>query len=526
MTSLRRLAGLTVVGAAALALTRSSASPDAPTHAAALARVAAHGSEVASEAQPSQEAASEADDPRSPIYSRTILRSRAHAQERILGRDQGTEDAAGRIVPARRVALDEGQLPAPVNGNSLGSFVAVENEAALARFHAALDTLSTHPKQKNKVRIAVYGASHTQADIYSSYLRYYLQERFGNGGPGFVPLGMERGWSQHDFPVTSQGLLVEYVQNKGTPPHGRYGLSGSAAVAKASAWVRVEPRDGNEPELAASQYRLFYAAEPEGGEISLSVDGEEPLLLSTRSEQVEPRSQFFERPLGWHAVEVQALGEGSSRLFGISIERRQPGLVIDTLGIRGTRAATLLFWDQQLWEQPLRQRAPDLVILAYGTNETTDQRQPIQEYASSLALVLQRVRHTLSQASCLLVGPGDFPKAQGDGWVTRPRLLEIIAEQRRLAPQFGCGFWDAYSFMGGAGSMAEWARSNPRLGATDHIHLTTRGYVRMGMALGDAMMRAYDARHVPRPLRVAVQRESEGPDSGVRAAAGAGSDSL
>ena len=528
MTSVRRFAGLTIVGAAGLALTRSFATPEVSTHAAALANVAPHGSEAASEAQRRLEpgAASAAENPRAPVYSSAILRWRAHAQEHILGRDQGTEDATGRTVPARRVALDEGQLPTPVNGNSLGSFVPVENEAALAHFHAALDALSTHPEQKNKVRIAAYGASHTQADIYPSYLRYYLQERFGNGGPGFLPLGMERGWSQHDFAVKSHGLSVEYVQSKGTPPHGRFGLSGSAAVARPSAWARIEPREGNDPELAASQYRLFYAAEPEGGQISLSVDGEEPLLLPTHAEEVEPRSQYFERPLGWHAVEVRAQGEGPSRLFGIAIERRQPGLVIDTLGIRGTRAATLLFWDQALWEQPLKERAPDLVILAYGTNETTDQKQPIEEYASSLELVLQRVRHTLPEASCLLVGPGDFPKAQGEGWVTRPRLLEIIAEQRRLAPQFGCGFWDAYSFMGGAGSMAEWARSNPRLGASDHIHLTPRGYVRMGMALGDALLRAYDARHVPRALRVAVQRDSEGADSGVSAAAGAGSDSL
>lgn len=527
MTSVRRLAGLMVVGAAGLALTQSTAAPEAPTHA-ALASVAPRGSDAAPESQRPLEpgAASEGDDPRSPVYSSAILRWRAHAQERILGRDQGTQDATGHTVPARRVVIDEGQLPPPVNGNSLGGFVPVENEAALARFHGALDALSSHPDQKNKVRIAAYGASHTQADIYSSYLRYYLQERFGNGGPGFLPLGMERGWSQHDFSVKSHGVSVEYVQSKGTPPHGRFGLSGSAAVAKPNAWIRVEPRAGNDPDLAASQYRLFYAAEPEGGEISLSVDSEEPLLLPTRAAQVEPRSEFFERPLGWHALEIRALGEGPSRLFGISIERRQPGLVIDTLGIRGTRAATLLFWDQSLWEQALRQRTPDLVILAYGTNETTDQKQPIEEYVTSLELVLQRVRHTLPEASCLLVGPGDFPKAQGDGWVTRPRLLEIIAAQRRLAPEFGCGFWDAYSFMGGAGSMAEWARSTPRLGATDHIHLTPRGYVRMGMALGDALLRAYDARHVPRALRVAVQRAIDGSDSEVSAAAGAGSDSL
>ena len=536
MTSVRRLAGLAAVGAAGLALTRSSASPEPPKHAAALAAVAPRNHEGTAEAERGLEPALgvrgapaegvDLADAREPVYTSAILRSRAHAQERILGRDQGTEDAWGHTVPARRVALDEGQVPPPVNGNALGSFVPVENEPSLAHFQAALAALSTHPEQKNKVRIAAYGASHTQADIYTSYLRYYLQERFGNGGPGFMPLGMERGWSQHDFPVRSHNFHVEYVTSKGPPPHGRFGLSGSAAVSKPNAWVRVEPRDGRDPDLAASQYRLYYAAEPEGAEISVSVDGEPAQSLPTRADSVEARSSLFERPLGWHSVEVRSLGNAPSRLFGLSIERMQPGLVIDTLGIRGTRAATLLLWDPALWEEPLRQRDPDLVILAYGTNETTDGNQPIEEYASSLEQVLARVRQILPQASCLLVGPGDFPKAQGDGWVTRPRLLEIIAEQRRQAPRFGCGFWDAYRFMGGAGSMAEWARSSPRLGASDHIHLTPRGYVRMGMSLGDALLRAYDAQRVPRDARVTVQRAPEGAGSGVSAAAGAGSDSL
>jgi lysophospholipase L1-like esterase len=539
MTSLRRLAGLGLLGAALVVLSRSSPAPEVP----ALASVAPSLRDGASAD------GAEPGDSRQPVYSSAILRWRSHAQERILGRDQGTEDALGHVIPARRVALDEGQVPAPVNGNGLGHFVPVENEAALSQFHAALDALVAHPDQKNKVRIAAYGASHTQADVYASYLRYYLQERFGNGGPGFFPLGMERGWSKHDFAIKNRGVEVEYVTSKGPPPHGRFGMAGSAAVTGPNGWIRITPHEGNDPELAASQYGLYYAAEPSGGDLSISIGGGEAQVLSARSETVEARFQHFERPLGWHTVEVRGTGSGSTRIFGLSIERMQPGVVLDTLGIRGTRAATMLFWDRALWEAPLRQRTPDLLLLAYGTNETTDRNQPIEEYQASLQRVLEKVRQALPDASCVLVGPGDFPKAQGNGWVTRPRLLEIIAEQRRLAPRFGCGFWDAYAFMGGAGSMVEWVRAHPRLGALDHIHLTTRGYVRMGMALGDALLRAYDARHVPAYARVPVQREPEplrsGVESavpasvvrdsaaadaagerGVRAAAGAGSDSL
>ncbi len=455
------------------------------------------------------------DDPSAPVYNPVLLRQRARVQERILGRDQGVEDELGRIVPARQIVLEPSEGPLPPNGNTLGRFVPVENEAALAHFHGALEALTATPNQKNKVRIAVYGASHTQADIYSGYLRYYLQSRFGNGGAGFIPLGVERGWSSRiDFKVRARGFKMQYVQQKSPPPHGRFGLSGMAAIGGPHGRIRISPENTSDPELTGSQYGLFYAAEPFTGDIAISVDGDVPVQLPTSAAKLEPRYYTFERPLGWHDVEVRSLGIGGARLFGLTVERAQPGVVLDTLGIRGTRAANMLLWDQALWEEHLRRRDPDLLLLAYGTNETTDRGQPIADYSKELSEVLKRVRQALPNASCVLVGPGDFPKEEEDGsWSTRPRLLEIIREQRKLAPKFGCGFWDAYAFMGGDGSMLEWVSSNPRLGAPDHIHLTTRGYVRMGMVLADALMRAYDARHIPPERRVQAQRDGAAPAS-------------
>jgi len=486
-------------------LAQSSAAPEAVSAARAAEPVSATSLAAVPEPPPL------IDDPRIPVFSHAILRFRTRAQERILGRDQAIEDEFGRVVPARQIVLDDGKGPAATNGNSLGSFVPIENEAALAHFYQSLEELQREPEAKNKVRLAVYGASHTQADIYSGYLRYYLQSRFGNGGLGFVPLGTDRGWAHRlDFKVKGRGFKVQYAQKRSAPSRSnRFGLAGSAAVAGPHSWVRISPDNTSDPDLTASQYGLFYAAEPEGGDIAVSVDGDPPVELPTRAPQLEPRYHTFERSLGWHQVEIRTLESGGARLFGLSVERAQPGLVIDTMGIRGTRAANMLLWDQALWEEHVRRRAPDLVLLAYGTNETTDRGQPIAAYSNELSQVLTRIRHAMPDASCVLVGPGDFPKAQGTTWIPRPRLLEIIREQQRLAPEFGCGFWNTYEFMGGEGSMSAWARSNPRMGSQDHIHLTARGYVRMGMVLGDALMRGYDARHLPSDTRVAVGRVSE-----------------
>ncbi len=436
-----------------------------------------------------------------PVYSEELLWLRARAQARILGAARIIEDRYGRVGPPPR-----GKHERPVNnGNALGEYVPIENESALTHFHQALDDLKNNPHGQ-KVRVAAYGASHTQADIYSGYLRYYLQSRFGNGGVGFIPVGLQKSWARRlGYEVKNSAMQVRYAQQRKRPRRGPLGLAGSVGISRPGGYTRVEPSD-EDVDLQSSQFDLFYASQPRGGDLEVRVDGESLALLSGRSKSITARYYHFERPLGFHDVKLRTTS-GPVRLFGLAAERDEAGIVVDTLGIRGTRAANMLLWDQQLWTEHLRMRSPDLVMFAYGTNETTDRGEAMPRYRRRLAEVLRRMRNALPESSCVLIGPGDFPKGRGANWVPRPRLLKIIEAQRSIAERFDCGFWDTYAFMGGAGSMHEWTRARPQMGAGDHIHLTKRGYVLMGMSLGDALMRAYDDRNVPAHKRVVSERQ-------------------
>jgi hypothetical protein len=111
---------------------------------------------------------------------------------------------------------------------------------------------------------------------------------------------------------------------------------------------------------------------------------------------------------------------------------------------------------------------------------------PLATYERRLRAALTRVRRAAPGVSCLLVAPFDLPKR------ARGRLMRVIEMQRALSKEFGCGFWDGYRFMGGLGSMHRWVLTKPPLASADYIHLTRRGYVYAGIALGDALMRAYD----------------------------------
>lgn len=434
-----------------------------------------------------------------PIFNREVLALRLQAQERILGVGRAIEDARG--APTRGEPIPEAapNVPAWKNGNALGHFVPLENEAAVERFHEALERLATGRDEDGKVRVLVYGASHTQGDLYTAYLRYYLQSRFGNGGPGFMQVAQLNEWyRKFDHKVENKGFRSEHAQKKNAPPEGRFGLLGASVVAQFPyAYARVAPIDTRNPELTANHYELFYSAEPKGGDLRFSINSEPPTRLTGSAEAPTARYHGVTRSgLGWHQVEIRPVGNGPVRVHGLAIERSLPGIVIDTLGINGTRAANILKWDEALWREHLERRAPELVVFAYGTNEAVDIGEPIQTYEANLREVLTRFRRALPSASCVLIGPGDFPREGDDGWRTRPRVPRIVEVQRRVSPEFGCAFWDTYRYMGGEGSMHAWVLARPQLGSPDHIHFTARGYVKLGMAFGDALMRAYDAFHL------------------------------
>jgi hypothetical protein len=74
-----------------------------------------------------------------------------------------------------------------------------------------------------------------------------------------------------------------------------------------------------------------------------------------------------------HRIEIRTVGEGKVRILGIVADHTgtDPGVAYDTLGINGARAARLLGWNAEAFKPPPWPSAkPDLIILAYGTNES------------------------------------------------------------------------------------------------------------------------------------------------------------
>jgi lysophospholipase L1-like esterase len=142
-----------------------------------------------------------------------------------------------------------------------------------------------------------------------------------------------------------------------------------------------------------------------------------------------------------------------------------------------------------VYREHLARRRPDLLMLAYGTNEIGDDDVPIELYESRLRRVLERARQVAAQASCLLIGPSDRPLRNDDGsFSDRPLTSAVIDVQRRLAREFGCGFFDLRRFMGGPMSMLSWVDAVPPLGSRDYVHFTAAGYERLAESLHASLL--------------------------------------
>jgi len=115
-------------------------------------------------------------------------------------------------------------------------------------------------------------------------------------------------------------------------------------------------------------------------------------------------------------------------------------------------------------------------------------RATCKAFARQIALVQQ----ALPEADVLVVGPSDMAHKVDVDWQTYPYVDEVRSALREAAHAQGAAFFDVFSFMGGTGSMSDWAQRNPPLAGADHIHFTPNGARKVGRALALALQQELD----------------------------------
>lgn len=393
----------------------------------------------------------------------------------------------------RTVGLALGTGTAAVLG-----WVSPAGAAATLPYSPARALLGLEAGERRLVRVLHFGDSHVASGPEAAFLAAALRRAFGDGGAG---LGL---------PGVPARLQV------------RDGLTGGASAG----WRRVAPRRGDPPRPAGlagsyletfqpgesawiegtgTSFRLTFWRQPAGGAIEVRAAGRVAAAESLDGPAGVGVLRLSAPGPGPHRWEVRTTRRGAVRLLGAALENER-GVAYGPLAQNGATAELLLACEERAFAELLRIEQPDILILAFGTNEAGDPRFDAAAYELVLARVLDRIRGARPEAAVVLAGPPD----RGDSPGAAAVLPAVAAAQRRVAERFGALFVDRRAAMGGAGSARRWAASEPPLARPDLVHFTAPGYARLAGMLLDGLLAAFNAAKASPSFRSALRLREAG----------------
>ncbi len=394
--------------------------------------------------------------------------------------------ASASAIPSAppQVSASASPLPSPPPQAGEGAPLPQPHTGPLATFYDALRDLE-HGRRKDHVRIAWLGDSHAQADFWTGGVRAALQSRFGDGGPGFVHLGMEQ-YRHGGMEVQLQGhWRMRPKKPSNTTPwgDGAFGLGGIlhggfAGDPLAVLTVKDETLAGKK-----LRFDVCYKNGTARDKFTLEVGGVSETIAATNAD-VAVLHHLAREAQDPQRVAAHVL-DGMPDFCGVVIETDPAagaGVVVDTLGINGARYATALTWNEKAWAAEVARRPPELFVFEYGGNEASDAVVTPAKYAADAKELIARAKRIRPDASCLVIGPSDRADAES-------RIPPIVEAMNGVANESGCMFWNTWAVMGGKGSLAKWR--DEKKAAADGIHLVPKGYAEIAALLLQDVMAGY-----------------------------------
>jgi hypothetical protein len=320
-------------------------------------------------------------------------------------------------------------------------------------------------------RVLHYGDSLIDFDMITGDLRQRLQEHFGDGGHGFTLAAKPWRWyNQRQLGHLEQEEAWDHFRLVGGRVRdGRLGL-GCAAIEprQANAWVQINAAEG----ARFSRLEVYYLRGPGGGNLKVVVDGKirgEVSALAPRFESGFLRLELEEAP---HTVRLKA--SPSLRLYGLTLERRGPGITWENLPMISARFPQLSSLDETHWREQLEHRAPQLMVFQFGANDSLSYGGDLGRYGRQVQGVLQMARRSLPRSACLVLGPLDrLERGAREGLHSPQSVQQVAAQQRQAALEAGCAFWSSQQAMGGPGAMQRWLDQG--WATKDMVHLNPAG---------------------------------------------------
>ena len=173
------------------------------------------------------------------------------------------------------------------------------------------------------------------------------------------------------------------------------------------------------------------------------------------------------------------------RILGVTVERDDPSVIVDGIGVGMLNCEWLLRDDPALYAATLARRKYDLVVFHLGTLSRP------QDFAPCMEKLFQRHRAALPDAALLVMSPPDFLEDRFHPPRPAPWVAEVRDAQRRFAREQNVAFWDFFEAMGGSGSMFRF--EHEAMTIKDGVHFSEKGGAYMGDRVVAAIAGEYEA---------------------------------
>lgn len=406
--------------------------------------------------------------------------------ENAAPREEGTHPVAASTLPASDPAVTTDTPGRGDHSAFVQTAAAPCQRRALDPFFDALGEIEAG-ERRDAVRIVHIGNSLIASDYVAGTIRRQLADRYGSGGIGFLfvdrPTRISGSFDRTG--KASPGWDIALLTDKGD--RSRHGLSAARYTSRQGA--REEVRFTLDGSRTAE---IAWLARADGGEIDVSIDGDRrEAAISTRGRPGQAAFTEVALPKGARELTLRTRG-GPVELFGVTLENGKPGIVHDTYGLPGGTAEVFLQADEAIFGAQIAARAPALVLIMLGGNETYEMSRgwmSAAEARRTIGGLLDRVRADVPEAACLVTSPLDAGVRSASGNISPrpfgPEVREILREE---ALGRGCAFFDMQGAMGGVGSAARWFEVG--LMSEDLVHPRAKGAELLGHLIVSALERA------------------------------------
>ncbi len=341
----------------------------------------------------------------------------------------------------------------------------------------------------NKIRIAHFGDSIILGDIITEYLRSNLQQKFGGGGVGILPIvsddyRMRRTTIESFSNDWSFGSIV--TGNKNQYP---LGINGTVSVPKPGSWVKYESTPIFPQTSSFNIVKIFYSNADQSSTMQYSIDGGAMKNISLESGN-DVKQLEINSPIKATKVKIKFLSGKEPYIYGVSLETNGNGVIVDNFPLRGNSGVSLLDILPSTLQQFDKYLSYDLVILNYGANVYFPNPAGFVLYENKMSEVIDQFKKAFPNAGILLVSVGDKTIKRGSNFITNPDVQLLLDSQKKIVKRTNIAFWNMWEAMGGLNSMNHWVNAAPPLALRDYSHFNNDGGERIAELLYDAFLAA------------------------------------